>query len=401
MNSLRPTMFKSATATKTRRRSALVKVRTDTGDDGKVTAIVAVTGNLDDGGDIIVPGAYAGSLDVVVPKGVDSHDWSEPIAKVLDAYELLPGDDRLPSSLKDLGYGAIVFDYQFNLATDDGDRAFQNVKFFGAEQEWSIGYDCPEGGAIVVKAGDARIPSDLPASTLRAIKDSRWPVRLLTKIVVYEGSPVLFGMNRLTSTLSLKSRDAIVDRETRRKENGRKFWPAVPGSIEAQRQSVAEAARAWAHTRFGGVNPDGSRMDVWVMVEATFADHVVICVGRDGEDDEYYSIPYVIDDAGDVTLGDPVAVDVVMTVRPKGGTSDAVKDLEVAVSYIAASDTVDADRVRRAHDALGKILNVDSVDGTGRDDNGSQPDPMTKTHAEIMQMRRDRDFALLGIRDVV
>jgi hypothetical protein len=50
-----------------------------------------------------------------MPKGVWMHDWKTPVAKTLEAKELLPGDPLLPPVLKDNG-GAYV-KAQFNLGT--------------------------------------------------------------------------------------------------------------------------------------------------------------------------------------------------------------------------------------------------------------------------------------------
>ena len=63
---------------------------------GTVVALVAVTGNTDDGGDIIAPGAFNFKR---APKVVWSHDLKTLVGKVLSYEELAPGDPRLPADL--------------------------------------------------------------------------------------------------------------------------------------------------------------------------------------------------------------------------------------------------------------------------------------------------------------
>lgn len=81
-------------------------------------------------------------------------------------------------------------------------------------------------------------------------------------------------------------------------------------SLEQRREKVSAALRAKFH---GG--PDGP----WVYVEATFLDSVIYCVnGKEPQGEKRYSASYVIAENGDVTLGDPVEVNVVVTYSPVG-----------------------------------------------------------------------------------
>jgi hypothetical protein len=169
---------------------------TVTGDEGEVTAIVSITGIEDDVKDIILPGAYTETLTKRRPKGVWSHAWEHPIARVPEAVELPPGDPRLPAETKDgkpwpKEAGGLMTRLQFNLKTQAGRDAFESVKFFSesGECEWSIGYRVPRGGAVKRKDG----------------------VREIKKLELYEVSPVLFGAAPQTSTLSLKSAVAAMN----------------------------------------------------------------------------------------------------------------------------------------------------------------------------------------------
>lgn len=149
---------------------------------GIVECFVAAIGNKDSVGDICLPGCFNGSLGRRKPRVVWGHNWNEPIGKVLEIYEVGPNDPRLPTKMKSNGVGGLFAKVQFNLASEKGREAFANVKFFGEEQEWSIGY-----------------------KTLDAVFDTSKQANMLKEVELYEVSPVLHGANQLTGTISIKS----------------------------------------------------------------------------------------------------------------------------------------------------------------------------------------------------
>jgi HK97 family phage prohead protease len=157
---------------------------------GIVEALVSVTGIRDNVNDIIIPGAYAKTLVERKPKGVWSHDWNTPVSKAIDAVELMPGDPRLPSHLP-AEAGGLLVKAQFNLNTQAGREAWENVKFFGEDGEWSIGYTVPKGQSTEEKSAES------PSGKVRKIK----------QINLFEFSPVLFGAasNARTFASSIKS----------------------------------------------------------------------------------------------------------------------------------------------------------------------------------------------------
>ena len=163
----------------------------DGDEEGVVEAIVAVTGIPDQVGDVIVPGAFARTLRERKPKGVFSHDTKRWTARTEVVEELLPGDPRLPKVTKDgkpwpKQAGALYVKARFNLNSSDGRDAYHNVKFFSetGECEWSIGYRVPKGGAR---------------------HDRRTGLRHIHDLDLFEYSPVLFGANSKTMTLSVKA----------------------------------------------------------------------------------------------------------------------------------------------------------------------------------------------------
>lgn len=157
--------------------------------EGIVRAIVSVTGLRDRVKDNIKPGAYEKTLIARKPKGIWSHDWNKPIARTLDIKELMPGDDGLPKTLPNgdpwpKEAGGLAVKMQFNLKTQLGRDAYENVRFFGTDQEWSIGYHVPVGGARL---------------------DQKSGERDIEHLDLYEYSPVLFGAMPSACTTDVKT----------------------------------------------------------------------------------------------------------------------------------------------------------------------------------------------------
>lgn len=147
--------------------------------DGTIEAIVSVFANQDRGNEVVKHGAFKNSISRKLPKGVWSHDWTQPVAKTLEARELAPGDPLLPTAISALG--GLYVKGQFNLETQAGKEAYSNIKF-GIIDEFSIGY-------TVVKDS----------------VDEKSSVRELHEVDLYEWSPVLVGMNQATQLLSIKA----------------------------------------------------------------------------------------------------------------------------------------------------------------------------------------------------
>ncbi len=161
-------------------------------DQGVVEAIVAVMGNVDDGNDVIHPGAFTktviertGKIRVLDAHRTDS--TARLIAKPLEIREL--SRTELPPELLTqypAATGALWAKIQFLLDTPEGDGAFKRIKA-GVLDEWSIGYDA------------------LDTDYSKAVRDGKEiTIRNLRTCKLYEFSPVLWGMNSATSTLSAK-----------------------------------------------------------------------------------------------------------------------------------------------------------------------------------------------------
>jgi len=144
---------------------------------GIVKALVSITGIKDHVGDIITPGAYARTLKTRKPKGVAHHSWDTPVSRTKDIEEYMPGDSRLPKNMSDgkawpVGAGALYVETEFNLETQRGREAYSDIKFFGDDAEFSIGYKVPTGGSR---------------------KDAKTNTRHIDDLDLFEYSPVLFG----------------------------------------------------------------------------------------------------------------------------------------------------------------------------------------------------------------
>lgn len=183
---------------------------------GIVECFVAAVGNKDSVGDIVLPGAFDGSLKRRKPRVVWGHDWNQPIGKVIEIYEVAPTDRRLPSKMRDAGVGGVYARVQFNLKSERGREAFNSVVFFGEDQEWSIGY-----------------------KTLDSIYDQKRQANLLKELELYEVSPVLHGANQLTATISIKSDSAEEGKvDSFQKSKWKKFDPEFAEMIRSEHPEI-------------------------------------------------------------------------------------------------------------------------------------------------------------------
>lgn len=147
-------------------------------DEGILEAIVSVFGNVDSYGERCVLGCFSESIGQKLPKGVWMHDWSNPIAKTLEAKELAPGDPALPESLRELG--GLYIRAKFFKDIESSWQAFLKVRE-GLIDEYSIGY-----------------------RNRKTARNEDTGVLDLLALDLYEWSPVLVGANRATATLTVK-----------------------------------------------------------------------------------------------------------------------------------------------------------------------------------------------------
>ena len=203
---------------------------------GIVEFFASGIGNKDGVGDIVMPGAFSNSLKRRKPRVVWGHDWNHPIGKVLEIFEVGPGDPRLPIKMKAAGIGGLFVKAQFNLKSERGREAFANVVFFGDEQEYSIGY----------KTLDSEFSTEKRAN-------------LLKELELFEVSPVLHGANSLTGTIAFKSADSedVSDEQIKRglsmlkvfSDENEDWVPEIPEGVKRQfteetRRNMADRGQA-------------------------------------------------------------------------------------------------------------------------------------------------------------
>lgn len=155
-----------------------VRVKAAAGDAGEFEAVVAVFGNIDSYGDVIVKGAFAATLKDWADSGdpipvVWSHDSSDPFSHIGHVIEASETDAGL----------------QVKAQLDmDNPKAVQVFKLLKARRvtQFSFAYSVEDAGPVKVGGKDA--------TELRALK-------------VYEVGPTLVGANQETELLSAKSLD--------------------------------------------------------------------------------------------------------------------------------------------------------------------------------------------------
>lgn len=240
------------------------------GEQGIVEHIVAVMGNVDLGDDVIWPGAFSKTLQErgLNIKVCDQHK-TDSIMRVLghplEMRELQRGE--LPPELLILypeATGGLYAKTQYNLATPEGRGAFDRIKA-GDITEYSIGYD----------------PIQADYSTLRGGDGKEKTIRNLREVRLWEYSPVIFGMNPATLTLSAKTVIPPADLPLAPRDRA---WDAA--AAEARVRTWAEAGDAPnAQYRRAFMWYDAENAEQFGAYKLQFADVI---------DGELYAIPRAI-----------------------------------------------------------------------------------------------------------
>lgn len=250
---------------------------------GLAEVIVSAYGpNPDEDGDVVVKGAVAKQIAGEYgpnPKGMLDHDWSmrSAVAKTIGWWE---DDDGLH------------IEAQYNLEKEIGRDAFSDLIFYGADMEFSVGYQ--------VKAAERASDEDR-AKGIR---------RYITEWQINEWSHVMLGANHETGLVSAKGRKRGEDTPDTK---------TIVGTYEYLREQITAVLEET-------YSPD------WIWVRGTTADTVVF--HREHEDGmgEYhvgcFQAPYTIADDGTVTVGDPTEVVISEVVEPKSAEPNETKSAE-------------------------------------------------------------------------
>lgn len=169
------------------------------GDDGIVEAIVSVLGNIDHGMDIIHPGAFTKTIHERGGKikVLDGHNmWSamDAIAKIITIKEV--GRDELPPELLNEvpdAQGGLLVKAQFMMDDSISSGIFKRIKA-GVIDEYSIGFEIIQSDITPIDDGNG---NEIQIRNIREIK-------------LWEISPVVFGMNDATTTVSAKSLSFVI-----------------------------------------------------------------------------------------------------------------------------------------------------------------------------------------------
>jgi HK97 family phage prohead protease len=157
--------------------------------DDEFQGYLAIFNVIDDGGDVILPGAFANTLGDFLRDGVVcwQHDWATPIGRWLEAREDAHGlFVKGKISLTTAGKDALI------LLRD------------GVVKKLSIGYE-PKGYRILSDAeGIALVGQAAYDAALRQLPFYRDGVRALTDVTLYEGSPVSIPMMPLATITGVK-----------------------------------------------------------------------------------------------------------------------------------------------------------------------------------------------------
>ena len=163
---------------------------------GIVDAIPAVLGNIDHQDDKIWQGAFTKTIQERGSKVriLDNHQATSTlnvVGRIQSLREI--GRAELPPELlaqHPEAIGGLAASVQFLMDTPEGVGVFKRLKA-GAIDEWSIGYDA--------------VDKDFERVTVDGVEKT---IRNLKQIRLYELSPVIWGANSATMTVSAKSADA-------------------------------------------------------------------------------------------------------------------------------------------------------------------------------------------------
>jgi hypothetical protein len=166
--------------------------------DRVVTGFSSIFGNVDDGGDLIEPGAYRKTLNERGSRlrWLWQHDRTQPpIARILEAREA--SRDELPADVLQQfpdAQGGLLVKREY-LDTPRGNEVLAALRA-GALSEMSIGYDA--------------IKTDYPQAFTVAGKAVR---RRLKEMRLWECSDVLWGMNAATANVKSFDLDELTTEE--------------------------------------------------------------------------------------------------------------------------------------------------------------------------------------------
>jgi len=286
---------------------------------GIVEHIVAVMGNVDDGGDRIKNGGFTKSITEhgMRVKCLDQHSMDSVtriVGKPIAMREIGPAEmpaevlQRFPEAT-----GGLLVKTQYAMDTSRGKDVYNLVKG-GFAPEMSIGYDALD--TEYVKEVDPQTGKERVVRELKTLR-------------LWEYSNVVFGMNAATATLSAKKKptegkpyraieEGGVWRVYKLDEDGEPTGEPL-GEHETEEEANAQVRALYANegksinlsemvdsvrTAFGAqFNGSNGPWRYWA--SAIYDDHVIASYESD-DGMEYYKIPYARDESGEITFADRI-----------------------------------------------------------------------------------------------
>ncbi|MEV0726012.1 HK97 family phage prohead protease [Micromonospora purpureochromogenes] len=199
---------------------------------GQFEAIVSVFGNVDHGGDVVLPGAFSRSLAEWKAAGdpipvIWSHQIGDPeshIGHVIDAAELQPGDERLPAKLR--GNGGLWVRGQLDLNEPRAAKVHKLLKTRLVKQ-FSFSYDIVNGG-----------PAERNGREVYELRD----------LDLFEVGPTLLGMNPETELVGAKSDQHCRSCVCGTGDDGKKAVPVPVNGDEEPAEDVLQRPESTAPT---------------------------------------------------------------------------------------------------------------------------------------------------------
>ena len=228
--------------------------------EGIVEAVVNVFGVIDEGDDIVHPGAFTKTLSEHAGRVrvLDNHNMfstSDVIGFPLEMREI--GRDDLPPSVLSKypeATGGLLVKMQFRMNTERGRDTFDLIKM--GQLEYSIGFDILQADmSKVVKSADGTYKPCYENDNPNLVKNDSGRalvVRNIRQIRLWDVSPVVWGMNPATATVSAKDASGPSAEKT---VSGATDLPLAPRERDWNSDRAVARMRQWA----GG--PDKDEID--------------------------------------------------------------------------------------------------------------------------------------------
>jgi HK97 family phage prohead protease len=219
----------------------------DDSGDGTIEGYAAIFGNLDAGGDIILPGAFAATLDEYKRRGfmAKSHDWS------------VEGEIGFPLEVHEDDVGLYVkAKFYADEAAQTVRRRARDRMRHGKDVSFSIGYAADPASVEYIYPHEykEKLPryvkaQFLPDAERQAARFER--VRLLKSIRVFEHSIVTVPMNQYAQAIAVKGAApaalaADLDGDTVKGATGAGNLPLAPRDRPWNQDEANRRVREWA-----------------------------------------------------------------------------------------------------------------------------------------------------------